>query len=79
VISFGTGMYLLYKKTKDSELFETVKKTFPKFKQWMILTACGWGLLEKLPALLLLKHLPTFYGTRRFITAFTRALRWSLS
>jgi hypothetical protein len=27
----------------------------------------------------LLKNFPSFYGTRRFITAFTRALHWSLS
>jgi hypothetical protein len=26
-----------------------------------------------------LKNFPTFYGTRRFITVFTRALHWSLS
>jgi hypothetical protein len=27
----------------------------------------------------LLKNFPAFYGTRRFITVFTRALHWSLS
>jgi hypothetical protein len=27
----------------------------------------------------LLKNFPAFYGTRRFITVFTRALYWSLS
>jgi hypothetical protein len=27
----------------------------------------------------LLKNFPTFYGTRRFITVFTRALHWSVS
>jgi hypothetical protein len=26
-----------------------------------------------------LKNFPAFYGTRRFITVFTRALHWSLS
>jgi hypothetical protein len=26
-----------------------------------------------------LKKFPAFYGTRRFITVFTRALHWSLS
>jgi hypothetical protein len=26
-----------------------------------------------------LKNFPTFYGTRRFITVFTRVLHWSLS
>jgi hypothetical protein len=38
-----------------------------------------WALLEKLPIVQQLKNFPAFYGTRRFITAFTRALHWSLS
>jgi hypothetical protein len=39
----------------------------------------SWDLLEKLPIVQLLKNFPAFYGTRRFITGFTRALHWSLS
>jgi hypothetical protein len=39
----------------------------------------SWALLEKLPIVQPLKNFPTFYGTRRFITVFTRALHWSLS
>jgi hypothetical protein len=39
----------------------------------------SWALLEKLPIVQLLKNFPEFYGTRRFITVFTRALHWSLS
>jgi hypothetical protein len=39
----------------------------------------SWALLEKLPVVQLLKNYPVFYGTRRFITVFTRALHWSLS
>jgi hypothetical protein len=39
----------------------------------------SWALLEKLSILQLLKNIPSFYGTRRFITVFTRALHWSLS
>jgi hypothetical protein len=31
------------------------------------------------PVAQLLKNFPTFYGTQRFITVFTRALHWSLS
>jgi hypothetical protein len=31
------------------------------------------------PVVQLLKNFPEFYGTRRFITIFTRALHWSLS
>jgi hypothetical protein len=43
------------------------------------LTPRSWALLEKQPVAQLLKKIPTFYGTRRFITVFKRALRWSLS
>jgi hypothetical protein len=36
-------------------------------------------LLEKLTGLLLVKKFPAFYGTRKFITAFTSACHLSLS
>jgi hypothetical protein len=39
----------------------------------------SWALVEKLPIVQLLKDFPAFYGTRRFITVFMRALHWSLS
>jgi hypothetical protein len=39
----------------------------------------SWALLEKPPIVQPLKNFPAFYGTRRFITAFTRALHWPLS
>jgi hypothetical protein len=39
----------------------------------------SWALLEKLPIVRLLENFPAFYGTRRFITAFTWALHRSLS
>jgi hypothetical protein len=35
-----------------------------------------WALLEKLPIVQILKNFPAFYGTRRFIVVFTRALHW---
>jgi hypothetical protein len=38
-----------------------------------------WDLLEKLLIVQLLKNFPAFYGARKFITMFTRALHWSLS
>jgi hypothetical protein len=43
------------------------------------LTSWSWALLEKLPVVQLLQNFPAFYGTRRFITVFTRGLHWSLS
>jgi hypothetical protein len=39
----------------------------------------SWTLLEEPPILQLLKNFPALYGTRRFITMFTRAPHWSLS
>jgi hypothetical protein len=39
----------------------------------------SWALLEKLPIVQPLKNFPAFYGTWRFITAFTRSLHCSLS
>jgi hypothetical protein len=43
------------------------------------LTSWSRGLLEKPPAVQLVKKFPAFYGTQRFITIFTRAHHWSLS
>jgi hypothetical protein len=34
------------------------------------------ALLEKPPVVQILKDFPEFYGTRRFITVFTRDLHW---
>jgi hypothetical protein len=39
----------------------------------------SWTLLNKLPIVQLLKNFTAFYGTRKFITVFTRALHLSLS
>jgi hypothetical protein len=38
----------------------------------------SWALLEKLPIVQPLRNFSAFYGTRRFIAVFTRALHWSL-
>jgi hypothetical protein len=43
------------------------------------LTPWSRALLEKPSVEQLLKNLPTFYGTRRFISVYTRALHWFLS
>jgi hypothetical protein len=45
----------------------------------LIITPWSWALLEKPPIAQLLKNFPTFYGTRKFITVFTRVLYWYLS
>jgi hypothetical protein len=44
-----------------------------------LLTQCSTVLLEKLTGSQLAMKFPTFYGTQRFITAFTRARHLSLS
>jgi hypothetical protein len=44
----------------------------------IIITPWSRGLLEKLTVSQLVKKFPAFYGTRRFITAFTRAHHLSL-
>jgi hypothetical protein len=43
------------------------------------LTPWSRGLLEKLTVSQLVKKFPAFYGTRRFIAAFTKAHQLSLS
>jgi hypothetical protein len=43
------------------------------------LTSWSQALLEKPPIVQPFKNFPAFYGTRMFITVFTRALHWSLS
>jgi hypothetical protein len=44
----------------------------------LLLTSWSKVLLEKLTGFQLLKKFPAFYGTRRFITAFTSARHLSL-
>jgi hypothetical protein len=44
-----------------------------------VLTLWSWALHESPPVAQPLDNLPAFYGTRRFITAFTRALQLPLS
>jgi hypothetical protein len=44
-----------------------------------LLTPCSTVLLEKVTRVQPVKKFPTFYGTRRFITAFTSALQLFLS
>jgi hypothetical protein len=49
--------------------------TLSHHKSYVLTYSWSWALLEKLPIVQpLLKNFPTFYGTQRFITAFTRAL-----
>ena len=45
---------------------------------WYLFTPCSRVLLQKLSGSQLIKKFPAFYGTRRFITAFTKARHLSL-
>jgi hypothetical protein len=54
-------------------------KTYCIYKFSLLTHSWSWVLLEKPPIVQLLKNFPAFYGTRRFITLFTRALHLSLS
>ena len=44
-----------------------------------LLTPCSRVIIEKLTGSQLVKNFPAFYGTRKFITAFTNARHLSLS
>ena len=56
---------------------------FVRVSGWILLTylLTPWSrvLLEKLTGFQPVKKFPTFYGTRRFVTAFTSARQLSLS
>jgi hypothetical protein len=59
-----------------------MSRNHPVSKIWTVilrLILWSWVLLEKPPVAQLLKNFPTFCGTRRFTTVFTRALHWSPS
>jgi hypothetical protein len=47
-------------------------------KRQSVTHSWSWTPLEKVQIVQPLKKFPEFYGTRRFITVFTRALHWSL-
>ena len=61
------------------ELFPASENAHITYLLTYLLTPCSRVLLEKLADLQLVKKFPAFYGTRRFITAFTTAHHLSLS
>ena len=68
-------MYRKYSYTFGWGVLSFLLTSLPTY----LLTPWSKVLLEKLTGSQLVKKLPTFYGTRRFITAFTRARQLSLS
>jgi hypothetical protein len=60
-------------------LFVTSQTDHSVFVSAVNLLTYAAELLEKLEIVQPLKNFPAFYGTRRYIIVFTRALHWSLS
>jgi hypothetical protein len=58
---------------------KTICLVFRRQTELVIVTQISRGLPKKLTGLQLVKKFPSFYGTRRFITAFTTARHLSLS
>ena len=67
---FGQDLSVL-----PSPFLGSVKGLYPSFAGQLtyLLTPCSTALLEKPTGFQLVKKFPAFYGTRRFITAFTSA------
>jgi hypothetical protein len=73
IINCSSAWWRSNKSTHQSKPASNVTNTHSLTHSW------SWGLLEMLWIVQLLKNFPAFYETRRFITVFTGALRWSLS
>jgi hypothetical protein len=58
---------------------ENLHLRIPPTIPFLELTPWSSTILEMSPIVQLLKNFPALYGTRKFITVFTRALYWSLS
>ena len=74
----NTYLYIIYKPTyTHTNSVRTYKQTsfYPSYS----LTPCTRVFLEKLIDSKLVKKFPSFYGTQKFITAFTSARHLSLS
>jgi hypothetical protein len=72
---FTTNTLLGYTRSSDCSCW----KCLLTYSLTYLLTPYSTVLLEKLTGLQLVKKYPAFYGTRRFITAFTNARQLSLS
>jgi hypothetical protein len=64
-------------------MYESLHSQLQKIDKYLIpgvdfITPWSSGFLEKLTVSQLIKKFPIFYGTQRFITAFTRACHLSL-
>jgi hypothetical protein len=64
--------------TRRQKVSQSQKRKRPERITYSLIHSRSWALLEKLSIVQLLKNFPALYGTRRFITVFTRAIHWSL-
>jgi hypothetical protein len=69
----------LSRKLRSCDGFSLLLYTVQSIHLTILTYSWSWALLQKSPIVQLLKNFPAFYGTRRFITVFTRAFHWSLS
>jgi hypothetical protein len=74
IIFKGKSLVVYIHKINNNNLELNIRNILRIF-----VTPCSTGLLEKLTGLQLVKKFPAFYGTQRFITAFTNARHLSLS
>jgi hypothetical protein len=68
------------KTIRDQEKYLYIETTVLQVQLPFLLSYLrSWARFAKPPVVQLLNNFPIFYGTRRFIVVFTRALHWSLS
>jgi hypothetical protein len=82
MLSFMTSIVAFIIQTKNLcsiARFHSMDTCLFTYLRTYLLIPCSRVLLEKLSGLQLVKKFPAFYGTRRFITAFTSARHLSLS
>jgi hypothetical protein len=70
---------ILYRKLNEGKSKLFVGMTLVEWHEDFLSSVVVTNFMEKLTVAQLLKNFPTFYGTQRFITVFTRALHWFLS
>jgi hypothetical protein len=70
---------LVTKVTWHQEFFRSHSPPRLLVNRTVFTRSWSWALLEKQPFVQLLKNFPAFYGTRKFITVFTRSLPWARS
>jgi hypothetical protein len=75
IFNFELKQGLVWSRDYRNDSANKTSYCFESFDTWQTLThSWNWAILQKLPIVQSLKKFPPFYGTRRFIIVFTRAL-----